>query len=335
MIDANRLCEIANQNTELLLASLNLDYIKEGGYIAIKCVFHEGNNYNLRFKIGGSFWYCFSKCQRKYSIINIVMKVLDLEFIEAVNWLKEELGLNSGDIEVTKEKIRVKEKLKKMKAMKAKKNHVEYEPLSNEVLNDFEDYIHPYMLNKGVREKTFKHFGVGYARFGPLAGRVTIPIDSLSGDIISASGRLPITGKTERPKYKKIGGTNTDNTLYNISRINKDKDYIVVVEGFWSVWSLYEYGVENVVALMGAFLSKMQLKLLLANFSKIIVIGDNDKAGKRMNQMVINQCSKFAEVYKIDVADFGANEGDSPCEKDIGFDNMSDLVERIEEIIDG
>ena len=331
MVDVQALLRIANENVEQILSSLNLDYIKEGGYIATKCVFHGGDDYNLKFK--GDFFYCFSKCQRKFSIINVVQKVLDLEFLDAVKWLCDELNIREDTLTIDKQKVELREKVNRLKLMKQKKRKVEYKPIGQDVLNLIEPYIHPYMLDQGFKKETLEHFGLGYSRYGFFANRITIPIDSPNGDIIAFSGRLPNAKELGLPKYKLSAHVDVSTTLYNISRIDKSKGYSVITEGFKSCWSLYEWGITNCVALMGANLSKIQRNILLAQECKLIIIGDNDDAGKRLNQIVYNQCSKYTNVYKIDMKDFSNNEKDSPCETDIGFDNMCELVDKIEELI--
>ena len=116
--------------------------------------------------------------------------------------------------------------------------------------------------------------------------------------------------------------------MYNISRIDPNDDYIIVVEGFKSIWSLYENGFKSVVATMGSSISDEQVKLLLSLGRKVIVIGDNDKAGKRLNQAVYNRLYKFIEVVKIDMSDFTDIEKASHC--DLDFEDMDELIEVIE-----
>ena len=193
-------------------------------------------------------------------------------------------------------------------------------------MNDIEDYIHPYMLKQGFKESTLRHFGVGFARCGELANRIVIPIDAKDGTIISLSGRA-IDDET-KPKYHIVGGTDKSITLYNISRVDHGDDYIIVTEGFKSIWRLYDYGFKIVVATMGSSISDEQVKLLLSLGRKVIVIGDNDKAGQRLNQAVYNRLYKYMDVVKIDMSKFTTVEKASPC--DLDFDEMDELLEVIE-----
>lgn len=329
MIDINKINDVLCGNIEniiLILQKLNLDYKIEGRYVSIKCVFHNGTDYNLKFKDG--FWFCFSVCQKRYSTFDIVAKILDLGFVESVQWVCDTLSIPNENSSLDGSKIAQRAKIQRMKELVKlkKKSKVNYDPVSQIVMNDIEDYIHPYMLKQGFKESTLRHFGVGFARCGELANRIVIPIDAKDGTIISLSGRA-IDDET-KPKYHIVGGTDKSVTLYNISRIDHDDDYIIITEGFKSIWRLYEYGFKSVVATMGSSISDEQVKLLLSLGRKVIVIGDNDKAGQRLNQAVYNRLYKYMEVVKIDMSQFTTVEKASPC--DLDFEEMDELLEVIE-----
>ena len=331
MIDVDKLIELADENITDLLTTLDLDWKEENGWLAMPCPFHQGRDRNLRYR--NKSFYCFSQCQRSYSIINVVENVLVLDFLDSVRWLCNELGIDSAGFKVDQQKMQIRNKLKKLKSMKSRKHGVEYRQVDQSVLNSIDKCVPQYLLDQGFQKDTIKHFDIGYARSGTLVNRICFPIDAPDGTIISVSGRLPNATDLGLPKYKIVQGTDKSYTLYNISRIDPDDGYIIVVEGFKSVMSLYEWGFKSCVALMGANLGSNQLLLLLRLGRKIIVIGDNDEAGRRMAQSVYNQCNRFAEVVKIDLGEFTDVEKASPCEEDLGFDNMCELVDKIKEVI--
>lgn len=331
MIDVEKLIELADENIENLLTTLDLDWKEENGWISMPCMFHQGHDRNLRYR--NKSFYCFSQCQRSYSIINVVENVLELDFLDAVRWLCNELGIDSAGFKIDQQKVQIRNKLKKLKSMKSRKHGVEYKQVDQSVLNSIDKCVPQCLLDQGFQKDTIKHFDIGYARSGSLVNRICFPIDAPDGTIISVSGRLPNATDLGLPKYKIVQGTDKSYTLYNISRIDPDDGYIIVVEGFKSVMSLYEWGFKSCVALMGAFPSKIQRNILLGLGRKIIVVGDNDEAGRRMAQSVYNQCNRFAEVVKIDLSEFTDIEKASPCEEDLGFDNMSDLCDKIKEVI--
>lgn len=325
MIDVQTVNNACDEHIEEILTTLDIDFKYENGWLAIQCPFHQGNDYNCKYR--DKTWYCFSQCQRSYSTIDIVMKVLELTFVQALQWLCNELRLDCSEITAKRDARAIKNRLNRLKAMKLNKGSAEYKQVDQIILNSIEKYNHPYMLKQGFKEETLEHFNLGFSRYGELANRVVFPIEAPDGTIISLSGRLPNATELKLPKYKIVEGSKTSSTLYNISRIDKDDDYIIVVEGFKSCMSLYEWGFKSVVAVMGASLSVEQRNLLLGLGRKIIVIGDNDEAGQRLNQAVYNQCYKYANVTKVNLGDFTNSEKASPCEQDIGFDDMYELTE--------
>lgn len=129
----------------------------------------------------------------------------------------------------------------------------------------------------------FIRFDEEHQRYYPTYGdRVLIPIFDERGNIVTFSGRA-IFG--EEPKY--LHGHNTEiftksNQLYNYHRA-KDFAYgdkIYVVEGFMDVAGGNRLGIKNIVATMGTSFSKEQLDMIRRLNCEIVLVRDNDKAGK-------------------------------------------------------
>jgi DNA primase len=332
MINVDKLIELADGHIEEILTTLGLEYKYENDWVALRCMFHDGDGFNLKYR--DKNFYCFSQCRRNYSIIHVVQKTLDLEFKDAVSWLCNQLNIQNGDLIVDENKLAIKSKLRKLKTMKVKKDIIEYKKVPQNILNDIDIYAHPYLLKQGFRKQTLEHFNIGYARGGEMINRVVFPIDSPNGDIIALSGRLPNATELGLPKYKILEGTKKSYTLYNISRAMdsiKEKGYVILVEGFKSCMALYELDIENVVACMGSSISSEQRKILLSLGVPIVVIGDADEAGRRMAQSVYNQCYRFTKVEKIDLSEF--TDKDKASVDDLDFDEQIDLINKIEEVM--
>src|SRR4051794_40729780 len=115
-------------------------------------------------------------------------------------------------------------------------------------------------------------------------GRIIFPIHNQSGKIIGFGARLIKTNE-KAPKY-----INTpENELYVKSRILYgsyfarqaiDKlDECLLVEGYTDVISLYQAGIENVVASGGTSLTIEQLRLVKKYSNNLTIIYDGDAAG--------------------------------------------------------
>ena len=74
--------------------------------------------------------------------------------------------------------------------------------------------------------------------------------------------------------------------VYNLNRVGelaREKGDLVIVEGFFTVFTLWQLGIENVVALMGSYLSEHQKQLLVKTLGatgKVILLFDDDEAGE-------------------------------------------------------
>jgi DNA primase len=73
--------------------------------------------------------------------------------------------------------------------------------------------------------------------------------------------------------------------LFNLHRageLAREKGEMVVVEGYFTVFKLFQCGIENAVALMGSYLSEQQKQLLVETLGadgKVILLLYNDEAG--------------------------------------------------------
>ena len=119
-----------------------------------------------------------------------------------------------------------------------------------------------------------------YDRF---RGRVIFPIHSLSGRVLGFGGR---TLKTDKKIAKYVNTPESDiyhksKILYGIyfakSAIVKE-DCCYLVEGYTDVISMYQSGVENVVASSGTALSVDQIKLISLYTKNIHILFDGDTA---------------------------------------------------------
>ena len=140
------------------------------------------------------------------------------------------------------------------------------------------DYSHPYLTERGVDAETIRHFGIGYNRgTGSMAARIVIPIHDESGLLIAYSGRS--VDYTE-PKYRFPARFRKSLVLFNLHRAAAAGKSVVVVEGFFDCFNVYQAPLPCVVALMGCSLSLRQEQLLQERFQEVVLFLDGDKAGR-------------------------------------------------------
>jgi DNA primase len=122
--------------------------------------------------------------------------------------------------------------------------------------------------------------GPGY--FDLFRNRILFPIVNLRGKVAGFGGRI-LNGDT--PKY-----LNSPESLifqkgklafglYQAQKYIREKDEVILVEGYFDVLALHAAGFQNVVATCGTSLTPDHLSILRRFCSKITILFDGDRAG--------------------------------------------------------
>lgn len=94
--------------------------------------------------------------------------------------------------------------------------------------------------------------------------------------------------------------------VYNLDRVGEKLPEIIVVEGFPSVWWLWQHGWKNVCAVMGSDCSKAQAKLIVSKVDfdgRVWVIADGDEAGERFGASAAGQIGRYRFVRCVRLKD--------------------------------
>ncbi len=73
----------------------------------------------------------------------------------------------------------------------------------------------------------------------------------------------------------------------------RQKNYLILTEGYFDVYSFYDNGLENVVALCGTAISDHQIALASRYCDNLVVLMDGDDAGKIASQKVVNKIEEL------------------------------------------
>jgi DNA primase len=159
-------------------------------------------------------------------------------------------------------------------------------PLKFELKNLDPD--HPYLFERGLTKETVSTFGIGYfGGKGTMQGRIVIPIHNEHGELVAYAGRWP--GDEGWPdgedRYKLPRGFHKSHVLYNLHRARANAtEGLIVVEGVWSVFDLWQKGRLNTVSVMGSSVSVEQERLIVETVGprgRILLAFDPDDAGRR------------------------------------------------------
>ena len=309
---------ISSSFIERLLASVNIvDVIgrrvtlerKGGGYWA-KCPFHgSGEERTASFKVyeETGTYHCFG-CKESGNAIHFLRKYDGLDFIEAVEMLASQVGM-----EVPKQEAPIDTS----NATKINNRAAEifYEQLkSKDGINTV-----AYLKDRGISGETAKFFQLGYSTnkkptlherltkefeetdikesglfgnnddgefYDRFRDRLMFPIRNIKGECIAFGGRL-IEDKNDQAKYLNSPETKTYKKkyelygLFEIREINKRPDSIFLVEGYMDVIGLFQHDVKNAVASSGTAFTQEQLRKILSYTNTIHIVFDGDEAGHK------------------------------------------------------
>jgi DNA primase len=178
------------------------------------------------------------------------------------------------------------------------------------------DAEHPYLKERGLTRETVSYFGLGYSSRGLLQQRIAIPIHNAKAQLVGYAGRLVDDAliDDEHPKYRFPSARERDGVryefrksllLYHLHAHAEHLTDLVVVEGFASVWWLWQCGFPNAVALMGSSCSPEQAALVVTRVvpsGRVWVFPDGDEAGARCATSVLSQVSphRFCRWVRLD-----------------------------------
>lgn len=319
MTDVKELLE--NYGIDKFLEYVGAEHIRKiGDSYRSCCPIHGGHN-SSAFSYHNGYFTCFSECNRNFSAIDIIMNVFQLSYLQAKEKLEQLLGQeidSEDDSDITYAHLANKQFISEYKKLKGG----DIPHIDNNLFilntNEHKEITHEYLINEGFNDETRRFFDLRFCDKGVMKDRIVIPIDNPDGSIVGIAGRsihdfrwLELSGES---KYFFSKGLKKSNTLYNISRADKYENFIIVVEGYKSIWRLHNWGYDNAVALMGAHLSDRQAQLLLQLDLPILVSGDNDKAGKNLQREVISKLSKYTPVEQFPIEKVAKYESDSIAE---------------------
>ena len=280
-----------------IVSEVDIDFI-------IFCPFHNNNRTPAGevHKTSGMF-YCFA-CQETKDLVEVVMQASGRSYFEAARLIDS--------------KSDSKNILENVTQMLEKK--IEFEEYDSEMIDklnsnalSMERAAEYYKSRKITKESVIK-YKLGYSDKQDM---VTIPVYSPNGICLGFVGRS-VEGKV----FKNTPGLQKSKTLFNLQRA-KRHDKVFVVESSFDAIRLEQVGV-HAVATLGATISKEQRKLLKQYFNQVIVLGDNDEAGRNMSKKMIEFFGSGCIAPELpegikDVSDLSDNDLKSFVDK---FDNV-------------
>ena len=272
------------------------------------CPFHDEKTPSFSVSPDKQFFHCFG-CQESGTVLTFLMKYERLEFVEAVEMLARDMGMEVPREQGRGPVVKVDEDLytvleqaerfyrNQLRGASAAVDYLKGRGLTGEIARDFgigyapaewhgvgealtnERVSEEKLLTAGLLTKNDK--GRVYDRF---RDRIMFPIRDTRGRVIAFGGR--ILSQDGGPKY-----LNSPETpiffkaqelygLYEARKALRNIEELLVVEGYMDVVALAQNGIVNAVATLGTATGEAHFKKLYRYADRVVCCFDGDKAGR-------------------------------------------------------
>ena len=272
------------------------------------CPFHDEKSPSFSVSPSKQFFHCFG-CQESGTALTFLMKFERMEFVEAVESLAKDLGLevpreksNRSYVEVDQgiyQALESAERIyrQKLRGAELAVSYLKGRALTGVTARDFGIGYAPegwqslseILIGEGISNETLLKAGLttkndsgrAYDRF---RHRIMFPIRDVRGRVIGFGGRK--LGDEEGPKYLNSPETPVFSKnqelygLYEARKAMRSIDRLLVVEGYMDVVALAQNGFPNAVATLGTATGEAHYQKLYRYTDEVVCCFDGDKAGR-------------------------------------------------------
>lgn len=292
------------------LVSAHFPLKRSGRNFRALCPFHHEKTPSFMVSPEKQIYHCFG-CGEGGDVFRFLMKSEGVDFVEAVRSLAERAGVvlprqDDPTARASSESKRLFEA-----------NTLAESYYRQSLLGKGGEGARRYLAKRGLEEKTLELFRVGYAPPPPTSfleyahtkgfsetillraglilkgeegrlrdrfrNRVIFPIANGRGRTVGFGGRVLDQGD---PKYLNSPETEIytkGRELYGLHHSGKwirEKELAIVVEGYMDLITLFQSGIQPVVATLGTSLTRSQVRLLKRYAHDVVIVFDPDQAGE-------------------------------------------------------
>lgn len=309
-MDLQKIKKLLTSKASDVFNKLDMKCEKFGDNIYSICPVHESSDNPRAFSFSEKrgIWKCWTRdCQQEFrnDIFGLIAGALSnrsgkrAEFKDVLSWINKEFKLNINDQIDQEQKEETTDFDNLISIINSTVNIPQHKYID---LNLSIKTPSEYFISRGFKPDTLNYFGVGDCidKGSKLYNRALIPIHDDHGQgVVGYTCRSIKEYKT--PKFLIYpNGFDKRCYLYNMHRAIqciKQTNSVFIVEGQGDVWRLFEAGINNVIGMFGKTLSKEQeFKLQQLPITSIIVLTDNDQAGRESKIQLQRQLGRF---YKL------------------------------------
>lgn len=319
--------EVKYRNDLSELAASYMQLKRRGRNLVGLCPFHGEKTPSFNIYTENGSFYCFG-CGTGGDVITFVMKIENLDYMEAVKFLAERAGMAMPEDDYDDSMSRLRTRVYEANREAARFFYAKLmSKEGGEALS--------YLRGRGLLDSTIRHFGLGYApdeRFAlgnhlrskgfseaemtaanlvfrsrsgnsvldRFYNRVMFPIIDVRGNVIAFGGRIMTD---QKPKYLNTSDTvvfSKSNNLFSLNNAKNSKsDALILCEGYMDVISLNQAGFTNAVATLGTALTADQAALMKRYCKEVIICYDADEAGQKATARAIDILRRAGMTVRV------------------------------------
>ena len=306
-----------------------------GSYVALQqkgsnlfglCPFHNEKTPSFSVSPSKQIYHCFG-CKKGGGVINFIMEIENLSYMDAVRFLAKRVNLEVPDDRQDDDAARRRQRILALNRDAARWY---YDVLQSPEGAAVQAYLDRRQIRRGVavrfgmgastpnwddltRAMTAKGYtktelitaGLAVASkkgsvYDKFRNRLMLPVIDQRGDVVGFGSR--VLDKSE-PKYMNTPETavySKRRVLYGLNLARKTKrPNIILCEGNLDVVTLHQAGFDNAVASMGTALTQEQIRLLSRYTKNLVLCYDNDSAGQMATQRALEMLNNTEFTVRV------------------------------------
>ena len=326
------------------------------------CPFHNEKTPSFTVSPAKNLWKCFG-CGKGGKPVHFIMEHEQLSYPDALRWLAKKYHIEIKERELTDEEKR--EESIRESLFIINQYALQFFTETLHTTEEGKAIGMNYFRNRGLREETIKKFCLGYSperrdTFAKTAvaagynaeliaktgvcystedgrlqdrfwGRVIFPVHTISGKVVAFGGRVLQTNAkaakyVNSPESEIYHKSDHLYGLYFAKQAIMQKDRCILVEGYLDVISMYQAGIQNVVASSGTSLTIGQIRLIHRFTNNVTLLYDGDNAGIKASIRGIDML--LEEGMNINVVLLPDGEDPDSYAQSHSTDEVEEYIER-------
>ncbi len=311
-LSEEKVSEIRDRSSILEVVSDYVTLKKTGKNYKGLCPFHSEKTPSFMVNEEKQIFHCFG-CGEGGDAFTFLMKVGHFSFPQAVEELAKRYGvqLPSRELSATQNKEMAKREalfhinqiaseyfhdlLTKRREGEEGRKYLSQRGISQEVIvehrlgtsTDRWDGLVQYLQEKKVSLELAWELGLIFPKkregwYDAFRGRILFPIFDLHQRVVGFGGREIKEGQPKYLNSPESSIYHKGEVLYGLQvakRYATDKDCVVIVEGYFDLLTLHQYGLKHSVATLGTALTPQHIRTLKRYTKNLITLFDADPAG--------------------------------------------------------